>query len=123
MKPFSLKLTLVCCALLMVLSVKAQDYVSEEIISHERITSYQCDHVSVGLGVGMDYGFLGANLNYFFARYLGVFGAVGYAGDGAGTNVGARLRFPTLFGSPRMAINVFGMYGTNTIAVIKGFNS
>ena len=115
LKPYPLKFILACCALLCAASAFAQQSDLEESQRDDPFTSYRCEQFSMGYGFGVDYGLVGTNLNYFFSRYMGIFGGFGFLGDGLGGNVGARLRAPNLFGSPYVAASLLGCYGTNAL--------
>lgn len=52
----------------------------------------QFDQVSIGLGMGFDYGGFGGNLLYYPLKNIGVFGGYGYALAGGGYNAGIKLR-------------------------------
>ncbi len=50
------------------------------------------DRSSFGLGGGLDFGGLGANMLVYPDKNIGVFGGVGYALGGIGYNAGAKIR-------------------------------
>lgn len=76
------------------------------------------DIVSLGFGLGLDYGGIGANLIVYPQKNIGIFGGVGYALAGAGYNAGIKVRMIT----KRGLVNPFfiGMYGYNLAYKIKG---
>lgn len=76
--------------------------------------------LSLGLGMGLDYGGFGMNLNYYPMRNLGIFGGIGYPFQSVGLNVGLRFRHIPLHA--RGKVNPFGivMYGYNTSVNVSG---
>jgi len=70
--------------------------------------------VSLGLGIGIDYGGIGSRVIYSPMKQMFLFGALGYNFAGAGYNFGAGLRFAP---DRRFSPYVVGMYGYN--AVVK----
>lgn len=78
------------------------------------------DVVTLGLGLGLDHGGIGANLIFYPQRNIGIFGGIGYALAGAGWNVGLKLR--TISDNPSSKVSFFflAMYGYNAaIAVVN----
>ena len=71
---------------------------------------------NIGVGLGIDYGGIGARATYQPVKRLGVFGSLGYNLNSAGYNVGAQLRFPT---KTRVDWFISGMYGYNGVVKIK----
>jgi len=71
-----------------------------------------------GIGIGLDYGGIGARFTVPLEKHLGVFLGGGYAISGVGYNVGARIKF-----SPEKSFTMTSsiMYGYN--AVIKIINA
>jgi hypothetical protein len=69
---------------------------------------------SFGIGLGLDYGGIGARYTYFVNPYIGVFGSGGYAIAGLGYNAGVVLR---LLNKTRITPTLSAMYGYN--AAIK----
>ena len=76
------------------------------------------DIFSAGLGVGMDYGGLGANLLFYPQKNFGLFAGAGYAFIAMGYNGGAKLRITT----PRSIVDPFllAMYGYNVAFMVSG---
>jgi len=78
----------------------------------------QLNPVSAGVGVGLEYGGLGANVTFYPQRNIGVFGAAGYAIAGIGYNVGAKLRLVSVK-NPHRAVPYFtAMYGYNAAVAV-----
>jgi hypothetical protein len=75
------------------------------------------DVVSLGVGLGMDFGGIGANLTFYPQKNIGIFGGVGYAIAGTGYNVGIKIRY--LSDKSQLSPFFSAMYGYNAaIAVI-----
>lgn len=73
--------------------------------------------ITMGMGVGFDYGGIGCNLSVYPAKFLGFFGGFGYAFAGPGYNVGIKLR--AFRGKPKVASPfITAMYGYNTAIII-----
>jgi hypothetical protein len=72
------------------------------------------DKIAAGIGVGYEYGGLGANAIFYPVKNIGVFGGAGWYYIKPGYNFGVKLRAFT--GAPSVAIIPFVefMYGTNT---------
>ncbi|MFP5041237.1 hypothetical protein [Parasediminibacterium sp. JCM 36343] len=75
------------------------------------------DNISIGIGAGIDYGGLGANVLYYPKKKLGFFAGAGYAIAGMGVNAGVKYRFLNETSSSRNVFYLMGMYGYN--AAIK----
>jgi hypothetical protein len=72
---------------------------------------------NIGLGLGMDYGGLGARFNYRVVQKFQLFGGFGYNFNGAGLNAGGAYRF-----SPgnKVCPTLSAMYGYNAVIVVQG---
>jgi hypothetical protein len=94
--------------ILIAIQMKAQENVS---------TPVQTDVLSIGLGLGQDYGGFGLNLIAYPQRNIGIFGGLGYNLAGAGYNIG--LKFRLISKKPTGKVNPYAvvMYGYN--AAIK----
>jgi hypothetical protein len=70
-----------------------------------------------GIGIGLDYGGIGAKLNLLPGKALNIFGGIGYNFNGLGYNLGLGIRM-----APDKSICpvLLGMYGYNGVIVIKG---
>lgn len=79
-------------------------------------TYYRTDKLSLGAGLGLNYGGLGGNLNFFPHEAIGLFIAVGAADKWLGLNAGIRFR---IINSNKIPIRPFFtyMWGYNAIAV------
>ena len=70
-----------------------------------------------GLGLGLDYGGLGAKIEYLPIEEIGVFAGVGYNLEEAGWNVGVSYKLKV---SERVSINPLVMYGYNGVLKVDG---
>ena len=77
------------------------------------------DKISAGIGVGYEYGGIGANVIAYPQKNIGLFGGVGWYYVGVGYNAGVKLR--AFIQAPSLAIipYVEFMYGTNTYVYYK----
>lgn len=76
------------------------------------------DKISLGIGLGQDYGGIGANLLVYPSENIGLFGGAGYALAGVGYNVGLKYRFFSK-NNPRTNFYVMGMYGYNAAVKVE----
>jgi hypothetical protein len=73
------------------------------------------DQIALGFGLGLDHGFIGANLLVYPEKHLGLFAGGGYAIIGPGYNAGIRLRvFPH-----KLTPFFTAMYGYNTVIKVE----
>jgi hypothetical protein len=79
----------------------------------------QFDQVSIGLGMGFDYGGFGGNVLYYPIKNVGVFGGYGYALAGGGYNAGLKFRLVPKNQS-RFVPYATAMYGYNAAIYITG---
>lgn len=70
----------------------------------------------MGFGLGLDYGGIGAKVEYLPVNFLGLFGGVGYNLEGIGYNIGLSLR---ALPAQRFRPLLTGMYGYNAVLIIK----
>ena len=78
-----LKITIIICLFLSSFNLIAQDSIQVPRV---------IDRSSFGLGGGLDFGGLGANMLVYPNKNIGLFGGVGYALGGIGYNAGAKFR-------------------------------
>jgi hypothetical protein len=71
------------------------------------------DIVTLGVGMGLDYGGFGFGLLVYPQRNFGLFAGGGYAIAGMGYNAGIKLRFITKESTSKAVGYVTGMYGYN----------
>jgi hypothetical protein len=74
---------------------------------------------TLGLGIGLDYGGLGGQINFQINPKVELFGGLGYNLDGAGFNVGGKLR---LAPDKRVCPTIGAMYGYNGVIVVEGLD-
>jgi hypothetical protein len=84
-----------------------------------KIIPIPTDMVSLGMGMGLDYGGIGMNVTIYPQKNIGFFGGIGYALIGLGYNAGfkARIHFSDL--KPSSSIFMTGIYGYNTVYKVK----
>jgi hypothetical protein len=76
------------------------------------------DKLSLGLGMGLDYGGFGANFVYYPSKNLGLFAGAGYAIEGLGVNAGVKVRFNAEQAN-KIKPYLTAMYGYNAVIVVK----
>jgi hypothetical protein len=76
--------------------------------------TFPMDKSALGVGLGLDYGGIGANVTIYPQRSIGFFGGIGYTVAGLGFNIGFKARFSLWNTRPSPSIFVAGMYGYNT---------
>lgn len=81
----------------------------------------QRSEIYAGVGLGLDYGGVGANLLVYPHENLGVFAGVGYAIAGTGINGGLKLRFNSK--NPARRFFATAMYGYNTAIYVTNKSS
>ena len=102
------KIYFVVCLICMMADVKvnAQDKRKEDI-------------VNAGIGFGMDFGGIGANIMYYPHRNVGLFFGGGYAIAGFGYNAGVKFRINSEI--PHVAMPfLIAMYGYNAAIYVDG---
>lgn len=77
------------------------------------------DKVSLGMGMGFDYGGFGLNLDAYPQKNIGLFFGAGWALAGIGYNGGVKLRMSSTEG--KVQGFVMGMYGYNAIVIVNGY--
>lgn len=73
--------------------------------------------IYMGLGIGLDYGGVGAKLEYLPIENVGLFAGLGYNLYSAGFNVGASYKIKA---SERFSINPTAFYGYNGVIKVEG---
>ncbi|MBS1949191.1 MAG: hypothetical protein JST47_15630 [Bacteroidetes bacterium] len=110
-------------ALLLFFVLTASQLFSQDSLGVNEIApmhySAPLDKISAGVGVGYEYGGVGANAIYYPIKNFGVFAGAGWYYVDPGYNVGVKLRIFT--GAPSVTIipYVEFMYGTNTYIYYK----
>lgn len=77
----------------------------------------ETSRVNIGLGIGQGYGGLGARLSLLPAKFVSIFGGVGYNLHKAGFNIGGSFK---LLPDKRVTPTLIGMYGYNAVIVVFG---
>lgn len=72
---------------------------------------------NIGIGLGLDYGGIGARYTHMIVPKFGLFGSVGYVVAGAGFNIGATYKFAS---STRVVPTLGAMYGYNAVIKVTG---
>jgi hypothetical protein len=78
----------------------------------------ESDKISIGLGMGLDYGGFGGNILFYPAPKIGLFAGLGYPLAGVGYNVGVKFRLLTKKPS-KVNAYLMGMYGYNSSIYIQ----
>jgi hypothetical protein len=103
-------------ALLLLLFLAASGLHAQDTTFLEPLKQYDAplDKISAGVGVGYEYGGIGANAIIYPQKNIGLFGGMGWYYVGLGYNAGVKLR--AFVGAPSVTIIPFVefMYGTNT---------
>lgn len=84
----------------------------------ESLATNGFDKVSLGAGLGMDFGGLGVNLLVYPQRNIGLFGGIGYAFAGTGYNIGAKIRFVSENTRSKATFYGLAMYGYNAAIAV-----
>jgi hypothetical protein len=77
------------------------------------------DKLSLGLGIGFDYGGFGGNLVLYPGTHFGLFVGGGYDLNGLGVNGGIKYRFISSKPNARVNPYLIAMYGYNAAIVVK----
>jgi hypothetical protein len=83
----------------------------------QRDTIY--DQGSIAIGMGQEYGGIGANVAFYPIKPLAAFAGVGFNFAGLGANGGLKLRVINRDDTPAYAY-LLGMYGYNAVVRVKG---
>lgn len=78
------------------------------------------DVLSLGAGLGQDYGGIGVNLVFYPQTNIGLFAGFGYALIGLGYNVGTKIRLGSRYSKSKLNPSFMAMYGYHTIVSIEG---
>lgn len=96
---------------MMTLSLNAQDIIP---------ATMTYDKVNLGIGAGLDYGGLGADLLFYPHQNVGLFAGAGYAIAGFGFNAGVKYRFIPKKQPSGIAPYAIAMYGYNAAVAVSG---
>lgn len=72
--------------------------------------------LSIGGGIGINYGGLGGSISYLLTERAGVFGSIGYASIGVGYNLGATYN---ILKEKRVMPYACAMYGFNSAIIVR----
>lgn len=96
-------------------------FVTIEVFSQDTTSvAPAIDKVSLGLGMGLDYGGFGANIMVCPSQNVGIFGGLGYAFAGAGFNAGIKLRAVPKTSMKKTSAFGILMYGYNAAIAVTG---
>ena len=73
------------------------------------------DKISVGLGIGQDYGGFGGSFLYYPQRNFGLFGGIGYNLASVGYNLGIKSRIAIGSSTSHVLLSFLAMYGYNAV--------
>ena len=65
------------------------------LVSAFHANAQERSKASIGFGMGIDFGGFGTRIAYSPAKWVDIFGAVGYNLNSAGYNFGAQLKIPS----------------------------
>lgn len=80
----------------------------------------ESDRMTMGLGLGFDYGGMGANITGYPQKNIGLFVGLGYTPVGLGYNVGVKARLLSNERKPSVSPFVTGMYGYFAAVKVRG---
>ena len=75
------------------------------------------ERVRMGLGFGLDYGGLGAKMEFLPIKHWGIFGGLGYNFLSVGWNVGTTIK---MLPDKKISPNLMAFYGYNGVIKIEG---
>jgi hypothetical protein len=79
------------------------------------------DKISIGLGIGQDYGGFGGNFLYYPQRNFGLFFGIGYNLAGVGYNLGVKSRIALGSSSSHVLLSFMAMYGYNAVIRVEDY--
>jgi len=80
------------------------------IVGVQEVSAQENNQVYLGLGLGFDYGGIGAKIEYLPVKNVGVFAGLGYNILGVGWNVGATYK---IMPDKKVSVNPMVFYGYN----------
>lgn len=97
------------------LAVVLSFLIGYQSVEAQTTTMFQEEKISLGLGIGVQYSFVGFQGKYFFSKYVGAVASGTYSPFGILWNVGAELRVPEPL--PRRISPYFNvLVGTNSFS-------
>jgi len=103
---------------LIAVQINAQDNFYKAIQQDSISAQVRTDKLTLGIGLGQDYGGLGANLLFYPVKSVGLFAGGGYAIAGFGFNAGAKVRFISKKPSSKITPYALAMYGYNAAIAV-----
>jgi len=79
------------------------------------------DKISLGLGIGQDYGGFGGNFLYYPQRNFGLFCGVGYNLANVGYNLGIKSRVAIGSSTSHLLLSFLAMYGYNAVIRVQDY--
>jgi len=98
----------------------AQDQMVKRQKSQKIKSADDSRRVYFGIGLGMDYGGMGFQVEFLPIKYVAIFGAGGYNFNGLGLNAGASFK---ALPNAKITPTVIAMYGYNSVIVVQGASS
>jgi hypothetical protein len=86
-------------------------------------TSSSPENITLGIGLGLDFGGIGGNITIYPQRNIGLFAGIGYAYAGLGYNFGAKLRYIKKDKLKTITPYLLGMYGYNAAINVENAES
>lgn len=100
--------------------LKKTEIDSVEYVTNTGPNKSKVEIVSIGMGMGLDYGGIGGNIALFANNNIGVFGGLGYVLGMVGYNAGFKLKLVSGKHTSGFYPYILGMYGYNAAIKIKG---
>jgi hypothetical protein len=101
-------------------SVRYGKRVSSKIKKIENDSIFNYDRVTLGIGIGQEFGGIGGNIFYYPQKNIGLFLGIGDALADIGFNSGLKLRLVSSKHKSIFIPFIIGMYGYNTAVFITG---
>jgi hypothetical protein len=111
---------LLLCLSLIAFQVNAQDNFYKSVQQDTIPALAPVDKLTIGVGVGQDFGGVGAGLLFYPVKSVGLFAGAGYAIAGFGFNAGAKVRFISKKPSSKLTPYALAMYGYNAAIAVSG---
>ena len=87
------------------------------IIAVPKVCAQEKNQIYIGLGLGFDYGGIGAKIEYLPVKHIGIFGSLGYNILDVGWNLGATYK---IMPDKKVSVNPMVFYGYNGGSKISG---
>lgn len=95
-------------------------FIASQPLNAQFNTVFNEEKLSLGLGAGVQYAFVGFQGRYFFSKYLGASASVNYSPYGAMWNAGIEVRIPEA--RPQRVAPYFNfLVGTNSFIAVNAF--